>query len=541
MYEQKYLKYKQKYLQLKNILLISQQIESQKGGEKFKNDLGWYEGDVKDGMMDGKGKLIADTGKVYEGEFKNDKMEGKGKQTWDNGDVYEGDFINNMMHGNGKMTMFNGDFYEGEFRNDKMEGKGKQTLKIRKKVYEGEFKNNAREGKGKLFNFNGDIYEGEFLNDMIHGKGKYTWTSSKRFYEGDFKNSNMNGYGRLSFSNGDFFEGEFNNGTMTEGIGKQKLHDGSIFEGCFKKNFRDGKGKQTWSEVYIEGNWNNDKKNGEFILKSTVIPNIEKKLVYNNDILYKLDTSNVQTYIVSSPSYELENYFITILINLHGADIENTKCELNSDKHVRLLTPIPYNLSNVCSNTDVKTAFNIAYNVFNNKNNIEASTFQKMRKIIDIYNTNNPEFYDMEKNKALSRPIIDHLYEADKILNSIFIVDTNYFFDTKTFNFSGLIKKSENIVNHEDIQKFNIFDNLVSRFGQKERENRKFLRSTLINFFLNLGYNTINIIDLSCRNKISVDKIKKYYNQEFSSILKCSEEVNLESDFIGDDVRSFNF
>jgi len=66
MYKQKYLKYKQKYLQLKNILLISQQIESQKGGEKFKNDLGWYEGDVKDGMMDGKGKLIADTGKVKE-------------------------------------------------------------------------------------------------------------------------------------------------------------------------------------------------------------------------------------------------------------------------------------------------------------------------------------------------------------------------------------------------------------------------------------------------------------------------------------------
>jgi hypothetical protein len=350
----------------------------------------------------------------------------------------------------------------------------------------------------------------------------------------------MDGYGKMSFSDGDVYEGDFKN-DLKEGKGKMSYSNGSVYDGEFKNNMIDGYGKMSYSDISLEGNWMNGKRNGEFILKSTVMPNIEKKLVYNNDILYKLDTSNVQTYIVSSPSYELENYYITILINLHGADIENTRCKLNLDKHVRLLTPIPYNLSNVCSYTDVTTAFNIAYNVFNNKNNNEASTFQKMRKIIDIFNTNNPEFYDMEKNKALSRPIIDHLYEADNTFNSIFIVDTNYFFDTKTFNFSGLIKKSENIVKHEDIQEFNIFDKLVFRFGQKERENRKFLRSTLINFFIDLGYNTINIIDLSCRNKTSVDDFKEYYNHEYSSKLKCSEEVNLESDFIGDDVRSFNF
>jgi hypothetical protein len=67
--------------------------------------------------------LYFDNGR-YEGDVKNGKMEGKGIRYWNDGDRYEGDFKNDKREGKGISYYNNGDRYEGEFKNDKAEGKG---------------------------------------------------------------------------------------------------------------------------------------------------------------------------------------------------------------------------------------------------------------------------------------------------------------------------------------------------------------------------------------------------------------------------------
>ena len=57
-------------------------------------------------------------GGVYEGERKDDMKHGQGKMTWSSGQVYEGEFKDDMKNGQGKMTWLSGEVYEGEFKDD---------------------------------------------------------------------------------------------------------------------------------------------------------------------------------------------------------------------------------------------------------------------------------------------------------------------------------------------------------------------------------------------------------------------------------------
>ena len=55
-----------------------------------------YEGDLVNGSMHGKGKLLFSDGKIYDGEFHEGEIHGKGKLTYPNGDFIEGDFIESV-------------------------------------------------------------------------------------------------------------------------------------------------------------------------------------------------------------------------------------------------------------------------------------------------------------------------------------------------------------------------------------------------------------------------------------------------------------
>ena len=61
---------------------------------------------------------------IYEGEFRNEIREGKGKMIWNDGDRYEGEWKNDNKNGIGIYYYNNGDKYEGEFKNNAYEGKG---------------------------------------------------------------------------------------------------------------------------------------------------------------------------------------------------------------------------------------------------------------------------------------------------------------------------------------------------------------------------------------------------------------------------------
>jgi len=121
-------KFKNVITQIKNIIgilnnLLKQNEENtksiigeiQKVGEqvnkKFDSDIvlvktkmyenGKYIGQLKDGIMEGKGTFYFNDGNKYEGEIKNNIFEGKGTYTYANGDKYVGDFKKNMKDGRG--------------------------------------------------------------------------------------------------------------------------------------------------------------------------------------------------------------------------------------------------------------------------------------------------------------------------------------------------------------------------------------------------------------------------------------------------------
>lgn len=153
-----------------------------------------YEGQFKNSIFNGKGKLLSKNGEIYEGDFVNGEktgeciylfpdgtvykghiesgiFNGKGQIKWSNGIDYEGDFEGSTLCGNGVIKNLDGEKYEGGFEKNKFEGKGKFVFD-NGDVYEGEFENGKKKGNGVYKRNDGFLYEGEWLNDLPHGIGK---------------------------------------------------------------------------------------------------------------------------------------------------------------------------------------------------------------------------------------------------------------------------------------------------------------------------------------------------------------------------------
>ena len=181
--------------------------------------------------QNGQGILTFADGGRYEGDFKNGKMEGKGKYFHADGDRYEGDWKNGQQDGKGKYFFANGNRYEGDYKNGQRDGKGKYFYANRDH-YEGDFKNGQQDGKGKLFYADGDRYEGDYKNGQMEGKGKYFHADGDR-YEGDYKNGVEDGKGKYFHADGDRYEGDYKNG-VEDGKGMYFYADGDCEECVFK-------------------------------------------------------------------------------------------------------------------------------------------------------------------------------------------------------------------------------------------------------------------------------------------------------------------
>ena len=106
-----------------------------------------YEGQVRNGLLDGWGVYYYRNGDRYEGNFRDDVKQGYGVLYFHNGDVYKGDFQNDVRHGRGTYVFANGARYIGDFRNGQRHGRGRY-------IYEG-----------------GQEYIGEFRDGKIDGPG----------------------------------------------------------------------------------------------------------------------------------------------------------------------------------------------------------------------------------------------------------------------------------------------------------------------------------------------------------------------------------
>ena len=113
----------------------------------FKNNKGnliHYLGEVKEGMANGGGVGIFETGGLYKGEWKDNQRHGKGTYTWKDGHKYEGTFVEGIREGQGTYYWSSGEKYTGEW------------------------KNNMRNGQGTLYDRDNNIqYEGLWVDDKV--------------------------------------------------------------------------------------------------------------------------------------------------------------------------------------------------------------------------------------------------------------------------------------------------------------------------------------------------------------------------------------
>ncbi|MCY9666317.1 stalk domain-containing protein [Paenibacillus alginolyticus] len=193
----------------------------------------YYVGEIKHGIPDGQGKGYDPRGRlIYQGGFENGKYAGHGKYFVNGKIVYDGDFVMSQYDGYGKL-------YSGGYL-----------------LYEGQFKANNRHGKGKLYEqaFHHTLdYEGEFKNDIFNGEGSF-YSSIDSFYTGQWVNGKKEGIGKEYSSYLLDYEGEFHNG-VREGNGKLFESDRRIYEGMFKNGKPEGKGKLTdeYGKIIFEG------------------------------------------------------------------------------------------------------------------------------------------------------------------------------------------------------------------------------------------------------------------------------------------------
>ena len=77
-----------------------------------------YEGEMKNGIREGKGTYYYNNSNRYRGDWKNGMKEGKGIFYYNDGERYEGDFKNDIKEGKGIFYYNNGNRYEGDWKND---------------------------------------------------------------------------------------------------------------------------------------------------------------------------------------------------------------------------------------------------------------------------------------------------------------------------------------------------------------------------------------------------------------------------------------
>lgn len=106
---------------------------------------GYYEGEVRQGLYNGKGRLVFSNGDVKEGNFVDGKLHGQGCYTWASGDKYVGNFVNGQLHGFGEYFYKNGDRYKGCWSEGQRDGFGIYTY-ANGVIELGEYRQNMRHG-----------------------------------------------------------------------------------------------------------------------------------------------------------------------------------------------------------------------------------------------------------------------------------------------------------------------------------------------------------------------------------------------------------
>ena len=140
-------------------------------------------------------------------------------------------------------------------------------------VFDGNFIQGKKMGNGTFLSSNGDIFSGFFENDIMSGIGILIFKDHPNFlaYRGDFVKNELKGSGVVMLKSGIMIDSVFENGDIKNALGDFRIwySNGELYSGKFKFYKRTG-GRGTYFYIdksIYEGNWNNDMKNGEGIMK----------------------------------------------------------------------------------------------------------------------------------------------------------------------------------------------------------------------------------------------------------------------------------
>jgi hypothetical protein len=353
-----------------------------------------FEGEFNAGKKNGTGREVSYNGSVYNGYWKNDKYHGQGIKTWaiDNKDIvlagetlakanytYEGDYKEGEINGKGTLKNQNGEIiFEGEWKDNLLhKGTVKMPLKFNEEIisYVGTINNGVPDGTGVNNYPNGDVYEGEWQDGKHHGQGTKTWAidnkdivlagealaKAKYFYEGEWAENKINGKGILKNQNGEIiFEGEWKDNLLHKGTVKMplKFNEEIIsYVGTINNGVPDGTGVNNYpnGDVY-DGLWKKGKKQGFGTLKNKTEKIIKQGLWYKDDCITISDSklmndNDVDSAILKYKNILLEqdkNYWDKKMEDLIKAELEkfeNIKKELKEKQIADLMNSFDKNTS----------------------------------------------------------------------------------------------------------------------------------------------------------------------------------------------------
>ena len=265
------------------------------------------------------------TGEKYSGYFSPDwEKEVFGIQINKDGSKYIGFFKNGMFEGRGRLILRKGDYFEGEFKQNKANGFGKY-VNIKGEIYIGNWVDDKQEGDGELILKDGSRYNGQFKKGLKNGKGKISWTDSS-YYEGDFVNNYFDGYGVYMMRNKKVYIGEWKNGQMN-GLGIFSCPDGKCYKGYYENDKKNGFGIYSGkNNLKYEGKFKKGKQYGigrvtnEKGEKQLGLYLKGKRLKYLNEKDFKEDISNIDkeiekiNYIINNNEFFIKNIGLLTII-----------------------------------------------------------------------------------------------------------------------------------------------------------------------------------------------------------------------------------
>ncbi|HEY2629305.1 MAG TPA: caspase family protein [Usitatibacter sp.] len=199
-----------------------------------------YEGEFSEGLKQGEGTYVWESGDRYQGHFSADRPDGKGRYQFANGDTYEGEVQLGVILGRGTYASKNGDVFEGSFTSGKPNGVGVYRFASGDR-YEGDMVQGKMQGNGLYYTKGGDRVQAPFADGRPQGKGIYYFSNGDR-YEGDMDGGALTGKGAYFYASGLKYEGDIRTG-QPQGKGVFWFLDGTRFEGTFENGLAHATGE----------------------------------------------------------------------------------------------------------------------------------------------------------------------------------------------------------------------------------------------------------------------------------------------------------